>query len=491
MSGTVSDWRFFPRVLRSFARHAAAIGLGALLLAGCSGDDLPAYEERPVAQLYNAGLDALGEGNYVTAAEQFEEVERQHPFSIWAPRAQVMSAYAHFEADAYDDAIINIDRFIQLHPNHEDAPYAHYLKALAYYEQIVDVQRDQAITAQALQALDDVQRRYPDSVYARDAQLKRDLAFDHLAGKEMAIGRFYLRRGKPLAAINRFRSVLRDYQTTTHVPEALHRLVESYTALGLHDEATKTASVLGHNFPGSAWYSDSYFLLTGERVKVKTEMDDRDWIERTWDYLLVPSHTVGAVDLESQPELLHDLNTLPSSAGPTVARLGEEAPKPEADAAPAAPELTPRQPAEAPSLAAPETRRRLESQRASAQAQAETAAKASDGWQKAADAAADGEAKGRAEANAQIARRAARYWQARADLVQLALDDPENENARRSAERTLAERAVTYWQTVAEMGETQTERDLARRNAEEAEKALAFWDTQSRGWLGRLFGGGS
>jgi len=240
--------------------------LVATILGGCGSDEKPVYEERPVASLYNAGLNALAEGNYTGAAAQFEEVERQHPFSIWAPRAQIMSAYAYFEADRYDDAIINIDRFIQLHPNHQDAPYAHYLKALAYYEQIVDVQRDQSITAKALQALDDVQRRFPGSAYARDASLKRDLAFDHLAGKEMAIGRFYLRRGKPLAAINRFRRVLRDYQTTTHTPEALHRLVEAYLSLGLADEAQTAGAILGYNFQASPFYDDSYRILTGQNL---------------------------------------------------------------------------------------------------------------------------------------------------------------------------------------------------------------------------------
>lgn len=493
--GGFRGWRFC----------AASVLLGAFVLSGCSDEDKPVYEEKPVTQLYNTGLDAIADGNYTAAATQFEEVERQHPFSIWAPRAQIMSAYAHFEADRYDDAIINIDRFIQLHPNHEDAPYAYYLKALAYYEQIVDIQRDQAITAKALQALDDVHRRFPDSVYARDALLKRDLAFDHLAGKDMAIGRFYLRQGKPLAAINRFRSVLRDYQTTTHTPEALHRLVESYTALGLTEEAKKTAAVLGHNFPGSPWYSDSYYLLTGERVAVKAELDNRDWVERTWDYLLVPTHTIGSVDLDAQPERVQDLTTPLENTGPTYAALGggEEEPAQTADAAEAAEAATAAATGAAASGTAgsldtpdasqpaipPAQRQQLQTQLNSAQQQVETARSAADGWQKAGDAATNPDAKERVASNAEIAQEAEGYWQARADLLQLALNDPENTDAKQSAEKRLAEAALRYWRTVERLGETETERTLAKQNADEAEKALAFWNQQSRGWLSRLFGG--
>ncbi len=481
--------------------RAALVLLGALVASGCSNDEKPVYEEKPVTLLYNAGLDAIADGNYTDAANQFEEVERQHPFSIWAPRAQIMSAYAHFEADRYDDAIINIDRFIQLHPNHEDAPYAYYLKALAYYEQIVDIQRDQAITAKALQALDDVHRRFPDSVYARDALLKRDLAFDHLAGKDMAIGRFYLRQGKPLAAINRFRSVLRDYQTTTHTPEALHRLVESYTALGLTEEARKTAAVLGHNFPGSSWYSDSYYLLTGERVAVKAEFDNRDWVERTWDYLLVPTHTVGSVDLDAQPERVQDLTTPLENTGPTFATLGgarepadaadtAETPQAATDSAAAEAAVAPQAelPASQPAIA-PAQRQQLETQLGSAQRQVETARSAASGWQKAGDAATNPDAKERAASNAEIAQEAEGYWQARADLLQLALNEPNNSVAKQSAEKRLAEAALSYWRTVERLGETETERTLAKQNADEAEKALSFWNQQSRGWLSRLFGG--
>ena len=175
-----------------------------------------------------------------------------------------MAAFAYYQSNKYDDAIIALDRFIQLHPGHRDIPYAYYLKALCYYEQISDVGRDQRITQQALDALAEVVKRFPESPYARDARLKVELAIDHLAGKEMAVGRYYQANQQYVGAINRYRVVIERYQTTTHVPEALHRLVESYLSLGVKSEAQEAAAVLGYNFPGSDWYQDSYFLMTGE-----------------------------------------------------------------------------------------------------------------------------------------------------------------------------------------------------------------------------------
>jgi len=176
----------------------------------------------------------------------------------------LMSAFSYYSDGQYDDAILAVDRFIQLHPGNRDVAYAYYLKALSYYEQITDVGRDQRNTEQALLALNEVIRRFPDSGYARDSRLKLDLTRDHLAGKEMEVGRYYLNRSNYLAAINRFKTVIEDYQTTTHVPEALHRLSEAYTALGIEPEAQANAAVLGHNFPGSDWYIDSYELVEGE-----------------------------------------------------------------------------------------------------------------------------------------------------------------------------------------------------------------------------------
>ncbi|WP_419905697.1 outer membrane protein assembly factor BamD [Kiloniella sp.] len=265
------------------ARVTYALSLVATL-AACSSDEKPTYVERPVEELYSSANNALKAGENLEAARLFDEVERQHPYSVWASKAQLMAAYALYTENQYDDAISALDRFIELHPGNRDTPYAYYLKALSFYEQISDVGRDQNMTREALSSLRDVVRRFPESKYARDAQLKIDLANDHLAGKQMTIGRFYLNRKEYLAAINRFRLVIGQFQTTTHVPEALHRLVEAYLALGIIDEAQATASVLGHNFPGDRWYQDSYALLTGQNLE--PEEKEGSWISEVWDSIL-------------------------------------------------------------------------------------------------------------------------------------------------------------------------------------------------------------
>jgi outer membrane protein assembly factor BamD len=250
----------------------AALLAAAMLLGGCgwfgNKDENASYVEQPVDQLYNRALDALGAEDYKNAAKEFEEVDRQHPYSVWATKAQVMAAFTYYQSNKYDDAIIALDRFIQLHPGHKDIPYAYYLKALCYYEQISDVGRDQGLTQKALDSLAEVVKRYPDSPYARDSRLKVELTIDHLAGKEMDIGRYYQKNQQYIGAINRYRTVIERFQTTTHVPEALHRLVECYLALGVKSEAKEAAAVLGHNFPGSDWYADSYFLMTGEDFRI-------------------------------------------------------------------------------------------------------------------------------------------------------------------------------------------------------------------------------
>ena len=221
-----------------------------------------ALVDRSPESLYAAGIEALQQRRFPQAVELFDTLEREHPYSTWATNAKIMAAYGDYMRNRYTEAIGTLDRFIQLHPAHRDIAYAHYLRALSFYEQIADSQRDQRGTELAMTALQDVANRFPDTAYARDARLKIDLARDHLAGKEMNIGRFYQRQGLLNASIGRFRRVVEDYQTTNHVPEALHRLTEIYTALGLTQEAQRTASVLGHNFPGSNWYQDSYALLT-------------------------------------------------------------------------------------------------------------------------------------------------------------------------------------------------------------------------------------
>jgi outer membrane protein assembly factor BamD len=256
-----------------------AVFIVVIALAACSSEPKDKYVEKPVENLYNAAMDQLANENWKTAAKSFDEVERQHPYSVWATKAQLMGAYALYEASKYDDAVIALDRYIQLHPGSRDVAYAYYLKALSYYVQIVDVGRDQRTTERSLKSLEEVVRRFPDSRYARDARLKLDLTRDHLAGKEMEIGRWYERQGQYLAGINRFRRVVDTYQTTTHVPEALHRLTECYLALGVTEEAKKTAAVLGYNYPGSEWYSDSYAMLTG--IPVGTDVAEKPgWLGR-------------------------------------------------------------------------------------------------------------------------------------------------------------------------------------------------------------------
>lgn len=258
------------------ATLAMALAIPAAL-AACSSNE-PKYVERPVEEIYNEAMNQLGQRNYVAAAKSFDEVERQHPYSVWATKAQLMSAFAYYQKNRYDEAIIALDRFIQLHPGNKEIGYAYYLKGLSYYEQISDVGRDQRMTDNALKSLQEVVTRFPDSIYARDAKLKIDLARDHLAGKEMEIGRWYLNQRQYLAAIGRFRTVIEQYQVTTHVPEALHRLTECYLGLGVREEAQTAAAVLGFNYPGSTWYLDSYALLEG--VDLRPEKSSGSWLSK-------------------------------------------------------------------------------------------------------------------------------------------------------------------------------------------------------------------
>jgi len=248
-----------------FKPIAAAVLLSLVLpLAGCArnkGKTDTSYVARDVDTLYNAAKTRLDRGQYKLAAALFDEVERQHPYSPWARRAQLMSAFSYYLARQYNESTASAQRFLAIHPGNKDAPYALYLISLDYYEQIQDVTRDQKITQQALAALGELIRRYPNSRYAADARLKVDLVRDHLAGKEMEIGRFYQRRSQWLAASVRFRTVIDEYDTTTHAPEALMRLTESYLALGVPEEAKKSAAVLGANYPGSKWYQRAYELI--------------------------------------------------------------------------------------------------------------------------------------------------------------------------------------------------------------------------------------
>ena len=253
---------------RSFVL-STALAASTLLLSGCGtlgggssrGTDDTAYVARDVETLYFSAKDRLDRGQAVLAAALFDEVERQHPYSPWARRAQLMSAFSYYTARDYNKSIASAQRFLSIHPGNKDAPYAYYLIALSYYEQISDITRDQKITEQALSALTEVNRRFPTTEYAADARLKLDLVNDHLAGKEMEIGRFYQRSGRWLASQLRFQNVVEKFQTTSHTPEALYRLTESSLALGVPEEANKYAAVLGANYPGNEWYEKAYELI--------------------------------------------------------------------------------------------------------------------------------------------------------------------------------------------------------------------------------------
>lgn len=293
---------------RQLGRAAFAVAL-ALTVGGCSmsgmknllgGDSPPSNSQTygasagkglspdlrgpgagdPVAELYNKGLADLNDGSYKSAAKSFGEVERQYPYSSWATKALLMQAFANYQRNSYDDAINAANRFITLHPGHRDSAYAYYLLAISQYEQINDVRRDQSKTHEALEALDNVSRRFPESPYAADAAKKSAIAKDLLAAKEMEVGRYYVKKGSHLAGINRFKKVVTDYQTSSQVPEALYRLTEAYMALGVTSEAQTAAAILGHNYPNSEWYKDAYTLVSSDGQQ---PVENRaSWISRAF-----------------------------------------------------------------------------------------------------------------------------------------------------------------------------------------------------------------
>jgi len=263
------------------------VAVAALTVSACAGNkprQRLAYEERPVELLYNTGYQRLQSRRWTDAVDYFQEVERQHPYSEWSRRAILMQVYAYYQNNNYQDAIAAADRFIALFPGNPSAAYAFYMRAICNFEQIVDVGRDQGYAEAALVGLRDVARRYPNTPYATDARVKIDMVNDQLAGKEMAVGRFYQRANQPLAALNRYKAVINNeaFQRSSHTPEALYRLVEVNVALGLNEEATRNAAVLGHNYPGSAWYAEAYALLTerGQRPDVQPEARRESWLQR-------------------------------------------------------------------------------------------------------------------------------------------------------------------------------------------------------------------
>ncbi|WP_374654601.1 outer membrane protein assembly factor BamD [Phenylobacterium sp.] len=320
----------------SRTRTALVVGCAALALAACAGKQKKprlAYEERPVELLYATGADRLDRGLWNQAVQYFGEVERQHPYSEWSRRAILMTAYAHYQGNDYAEAIGDADRFISLYPGNPAAAYAHYLKAICYFEQIVDVGRDQAATGQALSNLTEIVQRYPRTEYAADARLKIDMVNDQLAGKEMTIGRYYLRQGDTLAAVGRFKTVIDRYQTTSHTPEALYRLVESYLTLGLIEEAKRNGAVLGYNYPGDAWYRDAYKLLTdkGLRPAVEPHREERRSLVSRLPFVKDKDATIKPPAGDQGPAPAAE------AAAPTLQAPPAEADKPAADEAKPAP----------------------------------------------------------------------------------------------------------------------------------------------------------
>ncbi len=259
---------------------------GMVLLVAVLGACARKTDERPLdsytaEEIYKRGEFELNANpKPKEAIRYFQEVERLYPYTEFAKRALIMQAFSHHKAKEYEEARGAAQRFLDLYPADEDAAYAQYLMALSYYDQIDEVGRDQGLTFQALQGLREVIEKYPDSEYAKSAILKFDLAFDHLAGKEMEIGRYYLKRGNYTAAINRFRVVVQDFQTTSHTAEALHRLVESYLALGLTDEAQTSAAILGYNYQSSPFYDDSFRLLQGRGLAPEAKGDS--WLRAVY-----------------------------------------------------------------------------------------------------------------------------------------------------------------------------------------------------------------
>ncbi len=280
--------------VKSISRLATVLALTALVTA-CASSGRPTtggfFNQREVPlenftaqQIFERGEFELEQNDLSEAAFYFSEIERLYPYSDWARRALIMQAFAYHRDRDYPNSRSSAQRFIDFYPDDEDAAYAQYLLALSYYDQIDEIGRDQGLTFQALQSLREVIERYPDSEYAKSAILKFDLAFDHLAAKEMEIGRFYLRRDNFAAAINRFRVVVEDFQTTTHTPEALHRLVEAYLSLGLIEEAQTAGAILGYNYQSTEWYEESYKLLTGRGLEMRAS--GNNWLAKIYRQMI-------------------------------------------------------------------------------------------------------------------------------------------------------------------------------------------------------------
>lgn len=273
---------------QSFVRNLglAAAFAGAAALAGCSSDSpLEPFVEIPAETSYNSGIAYLQQGDYANATKKFEEVDTQHPYSEWARKSLIMTAYTNYTRGQYSEAITSARRYVTLYPGSDDAAYAQFIIGQSYFNQIPDVTRDQDMTRKALDAMTELSQRYPESPYAAEAKKKIDITRDQLAAKEMETGRYYLNRREYIGAVNRFKTVVQDYQTTRHVEEALMRLTEAYYALGVVNEAQTAAAVLGHNYPDSRWYKDAYTLLATQGLEPRE--DTGSWISQAFKAVLL------------------------------------------------------------------------------------------------------------------------------------------------------------------------------------------------------------
>jgi outer membrane protein assembly factor BamD len=267
----------------SFVRSVVVLAtlVAVFGLAGCSSDEpLEPFVEIPAEQSYNEGIAYLQNGDYRNATEKFDEVDAQHPYSEWARKSLIMTAYTNYTRGNYEDAVTSGRRYVTLYPGSPDAAYAQFIIGQSYFNQIPDITRDQEMTQKAMDAMSELVQRYPESPYAAEGQKKLDMTRDQIAGKEMEIGRYYLTRRQYIGAINRFKSVVTNYQTTRHVEEALQRLTEAYYSLGIVDEAQTAAAVLGHNYPDSRWYKDAYELLASQGLEPRENTSS--WISKAF-----------------------------------------------------------------------------------------------------------------------------------------------------------------------------------------------------------------
>lgn len=316
--------------------HGAGLGMYlvlaaamlALPLSGCASDDknLIASDE-PADKLYNEGLTLLNRREYTDAAKKFEEVDRQHPYSEWARKSLLMSAFAYYSDQKLDETIQAARRYVAMHPGSPDAAYAQFLIASSYFDRIPDITRDQQATERAMRALEEVMRKYPDTEYAESARQKLEIARDQLAGKEMLVGRYYMQQRNFTGAINRFKTVVTQYQTTRHVEEALMRLTESYMALGVVNEAHTAAAVLGHNFPSSSWYRDAYRLVDSGGNPPQENKDS--WISKAFS-----GGIARGVQVRPQPKQAARPTAPAPVLSPAPAPIATRAPAPAAAAEP-------------------------------------------------------------------------------------------------------------------------------------------------------------